>query len=406
MTHENTEPGGSRLAAKTSPSPALRRRTRAALWFALFAGTAAAVVWLVHDKRKVGQETTRSAKRDVPYLDGRFIRFSPSFAKRIELEVERPTKRPLAPALHVTGKVSFNPNRVAAIGARIGGRVRSARHVEGDVVARGAVLAEIESAELGQAQAALTAARAHLHAAEANEQRERELSQARVSSHREAELARAVAASAQADLTAAEQRLRAMGGSERGEPGVLRLTSPIAGTVVERGISRGQFVEPTLTAFRVADLRQFWLLLAVFERDLPAIHEGDRVDVTMPGQSEPLVAGSVEHVGDVIDESTRTAQVRVVIEPREHRLRAGQAVQATVHTSRPRALALSLPRDAVTSVDGKPTVFVAGTELAVEPRVIELGGQDATHVEVLSGLREDERVAVRGVFALKSEIFR
>jgi multidrug efflux pump subunit AcrA (membrane-fusion protein) len=81
-------------------------------------------------------------------------------------------------------------------------------------------------------------------------------------------------------------------------------------------------------------------------------------------------------------------------------------VLAKIHTSSPAASSLLLPRAAVTSVDGKPTVFVSHDALSVEPRALTLGGQDAEKVEVLSGVESGERVAVTGVFALKSEIFR
>jgi len=57
-------------------------------------------------------------------------------------------------------------------------------------------------------------------------------------------------------------------------------------------------------------------------------------------------------------------------------------------------------------VDGKPTVFVAHDELSVEPRAIVLGAQDGDRVEVTRGLERSDRIAVSGVFALKSEIFR
>jgi multidrug efflux pump subunit AcrA (membrane-fusion protein) len=81
-------------------------------------------------------------------------------------------------------------------------------------------------------------------------------------------------------------------------------------------------------------------------------------------------------------------------------------VIATIHTSARIEPALVLPREAVTSVDGKWTVFVAHDETSVEPRSIELGRQDGDQVEIANGLKEGERVVVTGVFALKSEIFR
>jgi multidrug efflux pump subunit AcrA (membrane-fusion protein) len=65
-----------------------------------------------------------------------------------------------------------------------------------------------------------------------------------------------------------------------------------------------------------------------------------------------------------------------------------------------------VPRGAVTRVDGKPTVFVQAGEGRVEPRPIELGLEDDENVAVESGLKAGEQVVVRGVLALKAEVFR
>jgi cobalt-zinc-cadmium efflux system membrane fusion protein len=284
--------------------------------------------------------------------------------------------------------------------------VRSVLKLAGDPVKPGDVLAEIESAQLGGAQAALISARAHAEAALANERRERELAQQKISSNRDFELAAAAAASARADLQAAESRVRAMGGKPNGEPGILQLQSPIAGRVVARALSRGQFVEPTLTAFKVADLSRVFVELAVFERDVPSIRPGDAVELTAPGVTSAQLTGRVAYVGDEIELQTKTATVRVIVEQSGSPLRPGQSVQATIHTTARAEPALVLPRDAVTTVDGKPTVFVAHDATSVEPRAVELGRQDGQHVEIANGLREGERVVVTGLFALKSEIFR
>jgi membrane fusion protein, heavy metal efflux system len=363
------------------------------------------VLYLSRSKKDVNAET-KLGGRDVPYLDGKWIRYSADYAKRVGIEFTVAERSNLAPVVSVTGTVTFDPEKVAAVGARIPGRVRQILKLEGDPVKAGDVLAEIESAELGHAQAALMSAKAHAAAATTNEKREKELAQARISSNREAELAAATAASARADLAAAEQRVRALGGTANGTPGILRLATPISGKVIERHVSRGQSVEATYTAFRVADLSSLWVQLAVFERQLTAIHQGDVVDIYPQGDGEHKVRGNVSYVGDVIDLETRTAPVRVEVDHPEIPLRPGQSVLAKIHTSAPVAAAIVVPRDAVTSVDGKPTAFVAHDALSVEPRAITLGGQDGDRVEVLSGLNEGDRVVIKGVFALKSEIFR
>jgi cobalt-zinc-cadmium efflux system membrane fusion protein len=268
------------------------------------------------------------------------------------------------------------------------------------------VLAEIESAELGEAQATLISARAHAAAAVMNEKRERELAAAKISSDREAEVAAAAAASANAELLAAEGRVRAMGGRPNGEPGILLLHSPIAGKIVMRNLSRGQFVEPTLTAFKVADLSRVFVELAVFEHDVASIRKGDKVELHSPIAPNKPVKGTVAYVGDEIDLETKTSKVRVIVEQPDTPLRPGQSVRAKIHTAVQSEATLVLPRDAVTSVDGKFTVFVAQDNTSVEPRAVKTGRQDGERVEILEGLKAGERVVTAGVFALKSEIFR
>ena len=115
-------------------------------------------------------------------MDGKWIRYSPAFAARSKLEFGVAESAGLTPVVNVTGTVTFDPERVAAVGARISGRVRRVLKFPGDRVKAGDMLAELESADLGQAQSAVLAARAHAEAANANEKRESQLAEARVSS--------------------------------------------------------------------------------------------------------------------------------------------------------------------------------------------------------------------------------
>jgi len=410
MTEHSHELSGT-AGGSAKPAATDSANKKGTVWWVLIIGAAIAVglvVWNNSRNASEEQEPIASDKpaRDVPYLDGQWIRYSAGFAERNKLTFIAAEKGSLSPVVHLTGVVQFDPDRVAAIGARIGGRVRSVTKIEGDRVKSGDVLAEIESAELGAAQAALISARAHHGAALANERREKELANAKISSSREAEVAAAAEASARAELQAAEGRVRAMGGTPNGEPGILQLRSPIEGRVVARHLLRGQFVEPTLTAFKVADLSRVFVELAVFERDVTTIHSGDKVEFTVPGTGHKTVTGRVSYVGDEIDLQTKTAAVRVIVEDSPVPLRPGQSVMATIHTSARAEPTLLLPRDSVTSVDGRWTVFVAHDETSVEPRSIELGRQDGDRVEIAKGLKEGERVVSNGVFALKSEIFR
>lgn len=343
--------------------------------------------------------------RDAPVLDGKLIRFSESFAKRAELTAVPVKLGSLTPVVAVTGTVAFDPRQFAAVGVRISGRVRRIFKFVGDKVAPHTPLAEVESAELGRAEALLTGARAKELAAEADMKREKSLAAAKISSEREAEMAHAVYESAKAERIAAEHAVKALGGEPGGEIGVLAIRSPIAGKIVTSKISRGQTVNPSDTAFEIADLGSVWLELRVFERDLVAIRNGDAVEVLTQYQPDKPIRGKVAHVGDLVDPQTRSAPVRVVVDNTSGGLRPGQSVSARIHTTAPAAPALIVPRASVTRVDGKPTVFVL-LDRAVEPRTVELGPTDRESIEITSGVQQGEQVVLGGLLAIKSEIFR
>jgi membrane fusion protein, heavy metal efflux system len=396
---------GATLSDAAWPGRWSRRLGWIALAVALFGGGVGGALFAMHREMPEVEPP-----RDVPHLDGKFITFSPGFAERARIQFGSCVAAALSPVVIVTGTVAFDPELVAAIGARVPGRVRRVLKFDGDPVQVGDTLAELESAELGQAQTAVLSARAHAEESTANQLREEQLAEQRVSSQRDAELAKATALAAKADLYAAEQRVRAFGGPVEGAPiGVLLLTSPIAGKVVEAHLSRGQSVEPSFTAFRVADLRRVWIELQVFERELGLIQDRDRVEISPQTNASVVVSGTVAHVGDIIDLDTRSAPVRVVVENADGALRPGQSVLAKLHTRATPAVSgsvLLLPDEAVTSVDGRPTVFVAHGPNKVEPRPVTLGARDGTRVEVLTGLSPEDRIVTVGVFALKSEIFR
>ena len=99
--------------------------------------------------------------------------------------------------------------------------------------------------------------------------------------------------------------------------------------------------------------------------------------------------------------------MRIEVENQDRRLRVGQAVQATIHTSggelAPRPIA---PTSAITFVDGKPTVFVAAGPNAVKVVNVQLGANDDDETEIVAGLSATDSIVTEGAFALKSELFR
>ncbi len=326
----------------------------------------------------------------------------------------------LAGDIQVVGTVSYDQDHLALVGPLVSGRVARLLAGVGDRVRRGQALAEIESAEVGQARADLIAARARAAAAQLNLHRETELAERRISSAREKEVAEAQWITESAATRAATERLRALGlsaqdiaASEKSDQGGrLAMRAPIDGVVLERSVTLGQALERATDAFKIADTGHVWVDLDLYEKDLPRVHVGGQVEIRADAYTSEVFKGRVAYVVPVVEQATRTAKVRVELANESGKLSFGQLVTArlvgdptTVTTA-----VLAVPRAAIQRVDGRSVVFVkgaaAGTESGFERRVVELGVSTGDQVEIRRGVTAGELVASDGAFLLKSELLR
>jgi cobalt-zinc-cadmium efflux system membrane fusion protein len=340
-----------------------------------------------------------------PYVEDGVIVVPEAFASVVGLEFTEVTTAALEPVIEVVGTVGFDEKKVAAVGSRIAGRVHEVAVSEGDFVKAGDILGQLESAELGTAQAGVYGAQAKYEAAAAQEQRRKNLEAEGVSSKRMVEESVAEAAIAKAELMAARQRVAALGDSRSGKLGVAAIRTPIDGQVITVHVHRGEAVAMSDDMFTIADLSTVWVHLAVFEDDLGGLSEGDAVTLRTT-TTEVEMTGQIARVGAIIDPESRSARVRVIVDNADGALRIGQSISARINSKRASKQALSVPREAVVRVDGEPTVFVELGDGRVAVRRVELGASSGELQEIVSGLEPGERVATAGVFALKSELFR
>lgn len=359
------------------------------------------------DNEAAAHDNNQPAAPTLPYFDNGVVRLPPAFAERIGLKTQDAVITNISPVVYVTGVLEFDEQRIAAVGSRISGRVKEVRVIEGTKVQPGDTLATMESAELGKAQADIVSVKARAQYADTDEERKKKLLSEGIASQRSAELAAQESKITDAELRAAKQRVQALGGNAAAKNlGVMALTSPIEGDVVKVHVFRGQAVEPSYTAFTIADRRSLWVRLSVFEGEVGNVRVGDTVEISAQVTPNEFLTGTVTFISTVLDPANRSAEVRVVVPNEAGLLRVGQAVNARIRPSAASKSALAVPRAAIVQVDGKPTVFVAVDDTGVVPKPVELGVQGADIVEITSGLSPGDKVVIEGVFALKSELFR
>lgn len=155
--------------------------------------------------------------------------------------------------------------------------------------------------------------------------------------------------------------------------------------------------------YRLADLGIVWVQSQIYEQDLALLKLGQEAEVSLSYLPDRKFRGRVTYIYPTVDEKTRTAQVRMEFHNPGFFLKPGMFATVELRAELKPA-ALLVPDSAVLRSGEKNTVFVALDGGHFEPREVMLGPRaDNDSYEVLSGLKEGERVVTSGQFMLDSE---
>ncbi|MBN2450228.1 MAG: efflux RND transporter periplasmic adaptor subunit [Lentisphaeria bacterium] len=177
--------------------------------------------------------------------------------------------------------------------------------------------------------------------------------------------------------------------------------SPAAGVIVAKHLARGERVNEDSDIATVADLTTVWVNLTVHLRDLPSIAVGQPVAIQAE-HSGRLARGVVATLSPLVDQETRTASARVLLDNEDGTWRPGLFVTGHIDTSAQR-LPVVIPKSAVQVVDGNTVVFVPGGAGFVPTRV-RTGRSDRERVEITAGLVAGTAYVTEGAFALKAKL--
>jgi cobalt-zinc-cadmium efflux system membrane fusion protein len=308
------------------------------------------------------------------------------------------------------GELRVNEDTYAEVGSPIAARVLQVLVSLGETVRPGLALAELQSVELGKARAEYLAAKARRDLAQHSVQRKRSLAEERIVPQRELQEAEAEASAAKATLQAARAALRALGAaaddldaSGAADTSRFQLRSPIAGTIIERSIARGQVADPAHPLFRIADLSRLWLTVHAFERDAVRVKVGTATRATFPALPGRTFSGTVTLVGSQVDLDSRTIPVRIELTNPEGLLRPGMSAAASVPLDAAAGLVLAVPAAALQRLQDGWVVFLPRAEDRFEIRPVGRGRDLGGEVEIVSGLQAGETAVVEGAFLLKGE---
>lgn len=310
-------------------------------------------------------------------------------------------------SVHTTGRVDFDNERATSVLAPFSGPVTRLLVAPGDTVAKGQLLATVDSSDFAAAVGAYRKALVAARNARRIADMDADLARHDGVSAREAAQASTDAASAEADRDAALQALRALGV----DPGTIRaiqsgrpvahaggaIRAPIAGTVVERLITPGQLLQASSTAcFTVADLSRMWVMAQVTPDELAAVHVGDRAEITTSAAGTAPLTGTVTNIGGVVNADTGLIDVRVAVDNRDGLLKKQMYVDVTLRAQQA-SHALLVPASAVLRDDENlPFVYVAQADGGFARQHVTPGDRSGDNVAIRDGLTAGQQVVVDG----------
>ncbi|MDR1268869.1 MAG: efflux RND transporter periplasmic adaptor subunit [Planctomycetaceae bacterium] len=312
-----------------------------------------------------------------------FIKLADSTASVIGVAVTPARVAPLHRTLRVAGVISDDETRHRVLSARVPGRIEEL-HVNqvGVEVVHNQPLAVVYSPDV------LTAQRLYLE-------------------NRRVGVSGAVSAS---EIASSREKLLAFGlvdediqkleQTETPEA-ILVIRAPFDGTVVSRKAYEGQYVDVNDELFEIGDFSSLWFIFDAYERDFPLLKIGQNVDVTLTSLPGETVTAPIAFIDPNLNESTRTARVRVVLPNSLRRILHRQTANGTVHIES--APTLLIPRSALLYTREQPAAYVELSDGVYQFRQLTLGHIGDADAEIFDGVREGEKVVTQAALLIDSQ---
>lgn len=320
------------------------------------------------------------------------IAISPTQRVMANVAVQEASAQAMTKEITAAGVVQYDQTRQAKVTAWIAGRI-DRLHVAavGAEVSKDRPVAELYSPELVASQ------QEYLLALKSREQLKNSPLPA-------------ISQNGEGLVASARQRLSLYGVKEHqireleraGQPNIrLPIYTPLSGVVTEKLVQQGQYVNVGDPLFNIADLSRVWVELEVYENELSNLRVGQTVEISSPSMPGKPMTGRVVMIYPFLDPKTRTVKARVELPNPGLKLKPEMYVSVQLKVAL--GSAVVLPVSAVIDSGKQQVVWVEREPGIFEPRQVQLGQRSGDKVQVLSGIKPGEKVAVSGAYLIDSE---
>jgi membrane fusion protein, heavy metal efflux system len=383
-----------------------RRRT----FFAIVASSAAMVATLSgcgsgpgESESKMTSFTSSETKADTAEL------FTVPKEQMAHLQVVAVEKGPLPRTLRLAGAVAYDAFATTPVFAAIGGPVHEILVAPGQFVQAGQPLLTVTSPDYSAARSAYIKARDAFALTEKLYTRAQDLFAHGAISLGDLQQAESNNTQAHADMESSADALRALGVRDPDalikkivpSTAEIPVLAPVTGEIVERLVGPGQLLQSGATqCFTISNTNTVWVLVNVYQIDLPFVHLGDSVEVNTDSYPE-LFHGKISYIASALDPNTRTLQARIVTQNPGKKLKKDMYVTALVKAGTIPG-AITVPDAAILrDTENQTFAYVQVNANQFARRVVTVGETNQGRTQITGGLKEGEPVVGEGSLFLQ-----
>lgn len=219
---------------------------------------------------------------------------------------------PVVNSLKLTGKVSFNDEKVSRIFPMVSGVITGVTAQLGDFVQKGQRLGIIKSGEMAGYGSDLITSKTNELIAQKNMDAANDMYKSGLMSEKDYINAQQLYKQSQAQYNRSRKVLQFNGGNTQGE---FIVKAPISGFIVEKQINNNMAIrnDNNNNLFTISDLKNIWVIANVYESNITQVHVGDAAEVTTLSYPGRIFKGKVDQVLNVLDPTNKVMKIRVVL---------------------------------------------------------------------------------------------
>ena len=311
--------------------------------------------------------------------DGSTVKISPAVENNMGVRTAVVKKDKLWRRIDTVGYVDFDENKISHLHLRTKGWIEKLYvKSEGERVKKGQLLFEVYAPELVNAQ------EEYLQAVRSN-------NRGLTAASRERLIALGISASQINKLN-----------KTRRVSQYVKIYAKQDGIIAKLNIREGMFVMPQKQVMSLADLSSVWLLAEVFESQADWVRVGQSAEVTLSYLPGREWEGKVEYIYPSLDPKTRTLKVRLRFENKDESLKPNMFAKVAIYGGAKRDVVI-IPREALIRSGNDQRVIISIGEGRFQARDVVAGIESGEFIEIVSGVKEGDKVVTSGQFLIDSE---